>query len=67
MNGMKCGKKGAQKLILEFVGSFRGEFFFFFDWLIGEKKFGEVGWKSWEEWYTSCGIWMKVECLKKLL
>ena len=69
MNGMKCGKKGAQKLISEFVGSCRGEKK---NWLIDWKKNlgrGRLviirGMSL--EWYRSCGIWMMGECIKKIL
>ena len=69
MNGMKCGKKGAQKLISEFVESCTGEFFF--DWLIEKNKLRRgrleiIGGMS-LEWYRSCGIWMMGECAKKII
>ena len=69
MNGMKCGKKGAQKLISEYVGSCTGECFF--DWSIEKKIYGEVGWKSLEEWvWNYIGVvkyvwWVNV--LKKII
>ena len=69
MNGMKCGKKGAQKLISEFVGICRGKINL---WLIDRKKiYGEVGWKSLEEWvWKDIGVveneWW-VNMLKKII
>ena len=46
---MKCRKKSAQKLILEFEESWKREKKILIDWLL-KKNFGEVGWKSWDEW-----------------
>ena len=67
MNGMKCGKKGEQKLILEFTGSCRGEFFFLIGWL--KKKFHrgrlEISGGISSERFRSCGIGMLGEWVKK--
>ena len=66
---MKCGKKGAQKLIKEFTGSCRGEKNIS-AWLI-ENKFCrgrfEIIWGISLKWFRSFGIGMMGEWVKKII
>ena len=52
MKGMKCGKKSAQKLILEIEKEKKN---MLIDWLL-KKNFSETGWKSGNEWNVNFTI-----------